>query len=106
VKRLCGFHLFHGLGFVLVSWIGPGFSDYVRDGVPCPRRYFNAAGLVDALDRFIGFRDVDTAELAHDNLSSVLRCRRHLRQVRAGTNVDGRCAISIQAPRCVQLGSY
>jgi hypothetical protein len=51
----------------------------LRDGVPCPLRHFNAAGLVGALDRLIRFRDVDTAGLAHNNLSSVLRCRRHLR---------------------------
>jgi hypothetical protein len=42
----------------------------LTDGIPCPRRYFNAAGLLGALDHFIRFRDVDTASLAHYNLSS------------------------------------
>jgi hypothetical protein len=53
----------------------------LTDGIPCPRRYFNATGLLGALDHFIRFRNVDTASLAHYNLSSVLRFPHYLRRV-------------------------
>src|SRR4029077_1112987 len=135
VGRLRGFDLLHRLGLVLVSWVGPGFSYNagpgkrkgipnrlrytrlwmawrkstmapLRDGVSSVGRYFDAAGLVGALDSFIRFRDIRVAGLAHDDLSSLLRRGRYLWGIRDGADVDAPCPIAPQAPGCIHLGPH
>jgi hypothetical protein len=50
----------------------------LHEGVPLPRRARHAAGAVRALGRVVGLRHVDRARLAHHDLRTLLRGRRHL----------------------------
>ena len=115
VGRVRGLDLFHGVGAVLVHGAGAGSRDAagprdlageevllyalrarlarvepplaaLRNGLPDPRRHFDAAGALGALGRVLRLRHVGHPGLAHDHLPALLRRRRHLRRVRHGAD--------------------